>query len=194
MPNLSLPEPSTGRRWVDHAEAGATGVMAPRDTLVIDLDNRTVAAGPWSASLEAEQPGPDDILARYLALVYVMRGIDPGTEIPLRTLDVSVLARATELPSVEVEDRLVLLMQPGNRRLDAVRRVVKNKAAITAAVAVAATAIGLLILVPGGDASPQPPGGPEAPGPAPVSTANDGVEFAPHPIEPEIGEGLTIER
>lgn len=160
-------------------------MFTQRETLVIDLEARTVAAGPWAATLDSNRPSPEEILARYLALVYEMRGLEPGTEIPLRSLDISVLARATAMPAIDVEDRLVVLMQPGNRRLNAMRRLVRNRrVVVTGAVAVAATAVGLLILVPGGDAAPQEP----------ASADHDGVEFAPHPIEPEIGDALTIER
>ena len=108
-----------------------------------------------------------------------------GTTIPLRSLDVSVLAQALAMPPVDVEDRLVILMKPGNRQLEALRRLVKNRVVLTASVVVAATALGLLVFSPGGEASPQT---------TPDTDPGRGVEVAPTPVVPEIGEGLTIER
>lgn len=178
-------DPNPSPRSAPALAATDTKVRAPRDTLIIDLDAGTVAAGPWSTTFSANRPEPDEVLARYLALVYEMRQLEPGTTIPLRSLDVSVLSQALSMPPVDIENRLVVLMKPGNRQLAALRKLLKNRVALTAAVAVAATAVGLLVLIPGGDAAPQTPAG---------SETDNGVEVAPEPVEPEIGEGLTIER
>lgn len=162
--------------------ASSSTTLTRRETLVIDLAAGTVSAGPWSTELGAGSDDPDEIFTRYLALVYEMRQIEPGTPIPLRSLDIAVLAQALTMRPADIEQRLVVLMTPGNRRLEAMRTMLKSRVGIAAAVVVAATAVGLLIVVPGGEASPGD------------TTDTSDVQVAPSLVEPEIGEGLTIER
>jgi hypothetical protein len=192
-------------------EADPGDLLAARSTLVIDLDEGTVAAGNWSASFAPGSDDPDDVLARYLALLYEMRGLEVGTPIPLRTLDVSVLSQALALPAPAVEERLEVLMVPGNRRLERARRLLDRRILVPAAgLVVAATAVGVLVFTPsvaepatGGElgravgavavspvVAPQP-GTDIAPG-----AVDPSVQVAPPGVdtEPEIGEGLTIER
>lgn len=201
-------------------------LLASRSTLVIDLDEGTVAAGNWTTSFAPETDGPDDILARYLALLYEMRGLEPGTPIPLRTLDVSVLSEALAMPARAVEQRLEILMVPGNRTLDRARRLLDRRILVPAAgLVVAATAVGVLLFSPSaaepsvgaeigravGTETQSVVGGPDTdtgvevapPGVVTDPEIGDGltverddVEFAPPGVdtEPEIGEGLTIER
>lgn len=195
---------------------------ASRETLKIDLMEGTVAAGPWTTTFSPEPADSDEILARYLALVYEMRGIEAGTPIPLRTLDVSVLAGALTMSPRDVEGRLVILMEPGNRRIDALRSLLRRRVLLpVAGVVVAATAVGLLVVVPRSEATPgsdlgRAVGGAVADAtqqvaPAPVEpeigeslvvergpdgtdTSEPGVELAPEPVEPEIGQTLVVER
>src|SRR5690554_3533914 len=121
-------------------------LLASRSTLVIDLEEGTVAAGNWTTSFAPETDGTDDILARYLALLYEMRLLEPGTPIPLRSLDVSVLSEALAMPARAVEQRLEILMVPGNRTLDRARRLLDRRILVPAAgLVVAATAVGVLL-------------------------------------------------
>jgi hypothetical protein len=179
-------------------------LLASRSTLVIDLDEGTVAAGNWTISFAPGADGPDDILARYLALLYEMRGLEPGTAIPLRSLDVSVLSEALAMPARAVEERLEILMVPGNRRLEQARRLLRRRVLVPAAgLVIAATAAGVLLFSPSADhptvgSQVGRAVGTEAQSAlaAPIVAADPDVEFAPPGVDttPEIGEGLTIER
>lgn len=133
--------------------------VATRTELVIDLDDGTVAAGPWSTTTEGPAHA-DDVLIRYLALLYEMRGLAPGTALPLRTLDLDVLSQALALPVPDVEQRLDVLMAPDDGRVDRLRRALSLRVLVPAAgLVVAATAAGALVLLPGG--SPATPTGSE---------------------------------
>ena len=167
-------------------------LLASRSTLVIDLHEGTVAAGPWSTTFRPDADGTDDVLARYLALVYEMRNLAPGATIPLRTLDVSVLSTALALPADEIEGRLVVLMEPGNRRLAGMRSLLRARVLVPAAgIVVAATAVGVLVMVSGSEAAP----GTEVGRSVASVVGDNSVEVAPPGADvPEIGDGLTIER
>jgi hypothetical protein len=189
-------------------------LVAARSTLVIDLGEGTVAAGSWSTSLPPGSDDPDEVLARYLALLYEMRGLAPGTPIPLRTLDISVLANALALPAPAVQERLVVLMEPGDQRVEHARRLLSRRILVPAAgLVVAATAAGLLLFSP---SAPEPTTGTElgravgsvvdtpvlAPEPDTTIASGPGItgstvapqEAPPGADEPELGDGLTIER
>jgi hypothetical protein len=197
-------------------------LLASRSTLIIDLDEGTVAAGSWSTSFDPGTDAVDDVLARYLALLYEMRDLAPGTPIPLRTLDVSVLASALAMPATVVEERLEVLMAPGDGRVERVRRLLGRRMLVPAAgLVVAATTAGVLMFVQGADRAPGAELGrmvgatagmaqvvPEldvAPAPsagigagAATSDGSTRVE-APSQVAPptgggaEVGEGLTVE-
>ena len=130
-------------------------LVVSRSHLVIDLDEGTVAAGPWSTSFSPDNDSADDVLVRYLALVYEMRGLPAGTPIPLRTLDVSVLSEALAMPSVDVEARLHILMDSGSGRIERLRTLLRAKVLIPAiGLVVGVTGAGVLLLVPNSEAVP----------------------------------------
>ena len=134
------------------------GVLGPeRSRLVIDLDERRLRAGPHETTLGA--PTADEVLATYLSLLYTMRHATPGTPLPLRDADISVLSRALELASTDVESRLVDLMADPDGAVDRRHRWLRRRLLIPAAgVLVAATAIGSLVLLSGaGDPSGTEP-------------------------------------
>ena len=65
-------------------------VIPERSRLVIDLTGNSVSIAGEAVQLESAER--DHILDRYLSLVYVLRNIEPGTEIPLRYSDVGILS------------------------------------------------------------------------------------------------------
>lgn len=147
-----------------HALLDAYGVdpgelVPDRTELVVDLDEHLLAAGGEARSLGA--PTADEVLTTYLSLVYTLRRTTPGTTLVLRDADVDVLARVLELTGPEVERRLQeLMVEPDGavrRRMGALRaRVVVP----VAGVVVAATAVGVVLLVARGDGG-RPAGAPE---------------------------------
>ena len=133
------------------------GVLAPeRSRLVIDLDEGRLRAGPHEQPLTA--PTADEVLATYLSLVYTMRHATPGTPLPLRDADISVLSRVLELTSTDVEHRLVDLMADPDPQLRVRHRWLRRRVLVPAAgVLVAVTALGSLVLIDGGADEVVPP-------------------------------------
>ena len=67
-------------------------IVPPRSKLVVDLDEGILRVdGRRSATEVGEGADRHEVLARYLALVYSMRQVQPGTEITLRVDDLDVL-------------------------------------------------------------------------------------------------------
>jgi hypothetical protein len=64
------------------------------DTLEFDDERRYMAVG-WTVWEMARSETPQDVLSEYLSFVYSMRGLEPGTPIPLRRGDLEVLESVT---------------------------------------------------------------------------------------------------
>lgn len=163
------------------------GVLAPeRSRLVIDLDERRLRAGPHETTIGA--PTADEVLATYLSLLYTMRHATPGTPLPLRDADISVLSRALELASTDVESRLVDLMADPDGAVDRRHRWLRRRVLVPAAgVLIAATAIGSLVLV-SGSTEPVPVTGPPVVTEQPVVSEQPDVSLIP-PVVMERGPG-----
>lgn len=91
--------------------AGAGSVVPERSELVVDLSEQSVAAGGAVQPLPADA-SIDEVLGRYLSLLYLLRGMEPGRALTLRSRDLAVLAAALERSITEVEQRLARLMGP----------------------------------------------------------------------------------
>ncbi len=86
------------------------GELVPdRSELVIDLNHGALFAGQRTRILPREASF-DDVLERYLSLLYLMRGLEPGRRLSLRDHDLEVLAEALERNLAEIEGRLFDLM------------------------------------------------------------------------------------
>lgn len=163
---VELEDVEQGRRRLDSTQLEAlldlygvepTGLLPERARLVIDLDEGRISVDQTGVDV-AEERGPDAILARYLALVYRLRGLDIGTPIPLRDVDVELLATALVLDGSEVERRLQRLIEEESTVADAQRRIRRQFLVPLAGVVIGATAAGTVILVAEDDA----PGAPDA--------------------------------
>ncbi len=199
---------------VDDAELlpGRTRLVIDLDEGLLHIDDTTAALGPRPGGRGSvprltgtsdRPPGapavePDDVLARYLALVWRLRGVEPGTVIALRDLDVQVLADALELGPEAVERRLRHLLTADRSRRTS--RLLRRRLLVPAVgVVVAATAVGVLVLV--ADDAPTPDPAPsvsigdatvvEAPGPS-VSIGDATVLEAPAPSV-SIGDASVVE-
>ena len=135
----------------------ATSELVPsRSRLVIDLANGTVAVAGERRAFATDDP--DEVLTRYLSLVYALRGLPAGTPVPLRDLDLAVLGQALRIGAGEVEARLVGLMQDPDDRVETTTRDLRRRLVVPAAgLLVAVTAVGALVLVTrDGDAASDP--------------------------------------
>lgn len=121
-------------------------LVPARSRLVIDLDEGTVAVAEQARAFATDDP--DEVLTRYLSLVYALRGLPPGTPVPLRDLDLAVLGQALRLGAGEVEARLVTLMQDPQQKVAPTTRDLRRRLVVPAAgLLVAVTAVGALVLI-----------------------------------------------
>lgn len=130
----------------------ADALVPERAQLVIDLDERTLAAGGEERSLAGRAPTADAVLASYLSLVYTLRHTEPGTPIVLRASDVEVLARVLDLAGPAVASRLHQLMIEPDGEVQRRSGLLRGRVLVPlAGVVVAATAVGALLFVQGDD-------------------------------------------
>lgn len=190
-------------RWLSSLyDVRADQLVPARSQLVIDVDEGWVAIGPHRGAAPQTAEGPDDVLKRYLALVYELRGLAVGSPLRLRDLDLDVLGHALELRTRDVQRRLHDLMQGDREPVDSVaRRLRKNVVVPLAGVLVAVTAVGGLLFVRADDDRPASPttvvdvsrAGAVVPGSVDIGTA--AVEVNPAATgSVVIGEPIVVER
>ncbi len=149
----------------------AHALLPQRTRLVIDLHEGHVTAG--GVRVPALRTGGratgrdaadrrlgravDDVLTRYLGLVYGLRGLSPGVPLALRHDDLEVLAEALGRTVSDVERRLAGLMaDPGDRVTRRIRHLLVRLVVPEAGILVATVAAAALVLEPGGGHLPPP--------------------------------------
>ncbi len=183
LDEIEILEVETGRRALDDQDLRTltelyglkTSSMVPsRSRLVIDLEEGVIEADGTTAELpDAEEPaGRDEVLSKYLALVYSMRGQEPGTSITLRLGDLDVLAEVFESDRRTIEDELVALMvttpEPVKKRF----RLLRGRTVVpVVGVLVATTAAGALVLTDAQESSAAESAGTPTEQPAPEAQA-----------------------
>jgi hypothetical protein len=185
--SVELLEVETGRRPVLDPDLvtltelygiATTDLIPDRSQLVIDLDEGMLGVGERQVLLGVETPARADVLAQYLAMVYAMRELRPGTEVPLRSPDMEVLAAALGTPVEQLEDELRTMM-PNTAVVEPRLSRLRGRVLIPAiGVVVAATTAGMLLL---------------------VSNASEATPAVEDPavgavVEPEIGDAVVQER
>jgi len=152
---IDLDDIENGRRAVDDVTLSNllslygiedAGLLPTRSRLVIDLDASRIAIDQVDVTVD-ESASADMVLARYLALVYRLRDLPLGTPLSLRDVDLDVLSSALAIDSTEVESRLERLMLDKSAVSRDQRRLRRRLLVPLAGVIVAATAVGVLVLV-----------------------------------------------
>ena len=164
------------------------GLVPERSQLVIDLADGRIAVNHTDLDVDSTA-GPDAILARYLALVYRLRGLPIGAPLELRDVDVAVLSTALEIGSTGVETRLDRLMDDESQVSLDQRRIRRQLLLPVIGVVIAATSIGTLLLVTDAPQVPASPSSLET-GTLEISTAV--IEEAPDVIT-DLGSGGAIQ-
>lgn len=114
-----------------------------RSELVIDLDEGWLAASGHEVAV-----GGGDVLTRYLALIYTLREIPAGTPVPIRDLDIGVLAHALDTDRGRIENDLDAMMTKRADEVSATSRGLRDRIVVPlAGILVGVTAIGGLVLV-----------------------------------------------
>lgn len=177
LPVALLEDAEAGRASLDEATLQQISALydlpvselAPqRAELIIDLDEGVLSIN--DKSMQTFGTSTDQVLTRYLALVYSLRDLPAGAEVPLRNLDVGVLAHALEAERIAVANRLGELMTHDGDQVDDLRGSLRRKLVVpVAGILVGVTAIGGLVLVKA----------------QPVATVNDDI-----PVE--IGDAVMI--
>lgn len=121
-------------------------LVPQRSKLVIDLNDGAVAIGESAATLDAT--APQDVLAKYLALVYELRGLRMGSPLKIRELDLGVLSNALELRPREVQSRIHTLISGDREPIDSARRRIRNRLVVPmAGILVGVTTVGALLFI-----------------------------------------------
>lgn len=128
------------------AYGAQSGPIVPeRSELVVDLESGALLAGHRTRMVPADA-SIDEILGRYLSLLYLIRGLEPGRRLPLRGDDLEVLSDALQRNIAEIEQRLFELMLPGEVGPWLSR--VRHRLAVPAAgILVGLTTVGSLVFV-----------------------------------------------
>jgi len=161
---------------------------------VIDVDEGTIAAAEHRVGLDGATHG-EQVLTRYLALVYALRGLPVGSAVTFRDIDLAVLGHALDDDVVGVEDRLHALLVEHRPELWNTARLFRRAAVVPmAGLLVGLSAVGGLVLVQrsaGAPAEFDPP-------PADQVGMTIGVDARPgHPslgVATEIGDAVVVER
>jgi hypothetical protein len=122
-------------------------LMPGRHELVVDLDQRELAAAGHTQPLAGTAPTADEVLASYLSLVYTLRSSAPGTPLSLRQGDLDVLARALALATPEVEHRLRDLMAEPAAEVHRRSSLLRARVLVPAAGVLVAVCIGGALVV-----------------------------------------------
>lgn len=142
--NLALDDGQIAR-LVRLYRADAGSVVPERSELVVDLDAGAVAAAGTTEPLPPGA-GVDEVLARYLSLLYLLRGLEPGRPLTLRSADLDVLAAALERSVSSLEARLAELMLTDE--VDSWFSRLRHRVAVPAAgLLVGLSAVGGLLLI-----------------------------------------------
>ena len=166
---LSLSDDQINRLMIAYG-VGSGALVPERSELVVDLHHGALFAGSKTRVLPKEAD-LDDILGRYLSLLYLMRDMGPGRELALRGRDLEVLSQALARSVDELEQRLAELMLP-NQALPWFDRLRHRLGVPAAGLLVGLTSVGSLVLI-------QFPKGERPSTPEPTSEGSVGTTAAP---------------
>jgi hypothetical protein len=177
-------------RWVGALYGvGSSEIVPARAQLVIDLDEGAISVGSRRSPVTGPIEGAgsfDHVLGNYLALVYLLRDLPPGTPIPVRELDIAVLAQALQRDRREVRTALGRLVSTDGEGLAMRSHALQRRVVVpVAGILVGLTAVGGLLLVRSSGSEARADDGP-ATEEGPAVTARD--------VPVEIGDAVVIDR
>lgn len=167
-------------------------LIPERSHLVIDLNEGTMEVGARTVSFTGSEVERREVLGSYLAMVYSMRDLPPGTALALRSPDLEILEGVLSVPQRLIEEELrSMMVDPRELVTPRLSRLKGRVLVPVIGVVVAATAAGLLLLVSDSDAS-------TAPGPVtePTTQVGSGTTVTPDgaTVEVELGDAVVQER
>jgi len=125
-------------------QVNAGMVIPERSELILDLDRQHLSVGTKSMSFDSLHT--EDVLERYVALVYMMRGLDYGSDLVLRDRDLDVLSRSLGRETEELRAQIIGMIEAPDS-VQRAKSVSKTRMIAAAGILVGVTAIGTLVLV-----------------------------------------------
>lgn len=102
------PDLKSLRALQDLYGVGATAAPS-RNELVLDLNEQQLRVG--SEVVDFDSPTTDNILERYVSMLYVLRNATPGTPLPLRDKDIVTLTDAFSIDPDELQRQVDLSIE-----------------------------------------------------------------------------------
>jgi hypothetical protein len=175
-------------------------IVPQRAKLVIDPDEGVLQIGARRVLL-APTATPREVLMRYLALVYTMRGIKPGRFLVPRVADLEVLGTYLDRTPDGLRRDLEDLMASAREELTGTSSTLRARAVLPGVgLLVGLSAVGALLLIGGGDDA-LPAAGRTVPvtsvaprGASATTVIGDAVTFDHGPGTVAIGDGLAFSR
>lgn len=131
-------------------------LIPERSRLIVDLDEGLLRVDRNRTKV-SKHADHGEVLARYLAMVYSMRHVQVGTQVPLRVEDVETLGAALRRSTTTIETDLSELMLNGTEIVGQRARLFHKRLLVPAAgVLVAFCGAGALILTHGPDSPTAP--------------------------------------
>lgn len=128
----------------------ATSIVPARSKLIVDLNEGTLEIAGRRDGLGRTAVSRDEVMARYLAMVYSMRQVPPGTAVPLRLDDLDVLGRSLHMGAEQLRIDLDRLMAADDDLVARRHRSLRTRVLLPAAgILVAFCGVGALVLVQG---------------------------------------------
>lgn len=125
-------------------EVDAGPVVPQRSELILDIDRQQLKVGETAVSFDSLHA--EDVLQRYVSMIYVLRGQEPGSDLVLRDRDMDVLSTSLGYTESDLRREIYgLIAAP-----DSVQRaqaVSKRRIVLAAGVLIGLTAVGTLVLV-----------------------------------------------
>lgn len=132
-------------------------VIPERSRLILDLGSGQMQIGDTGFATGTGNGEVDEILQRYLSLLYLMRNMQPGTELTLRDRDLEVLSETLQQSLQGLELRLGELMLGKAGKVEKKKGLLGRKLLVPAAgLLVALTAVGSLVIVGGQSGNDAP--------------------------------------
>ncbi len=198
---VELEDIEEGRRQLDEQQLADvltvygienTGLLPERSQLIIDLDQGRIAVDR-SDIVVGPTPDTDAVLTRYLALVYRLRELPLGTPLNLRDIDLDVLSTALSIEPQTIGSRLEqLMLQREVVRTDQ-RKLRRQLLVPLAGVIVAATAVGVLVLVSQINDNSTPTNSPSTRVTTDIGVGGAVVDNPAAQITTDIGNGGAVE-
>ncbi len=129
-------------------------VVPHRAKLCLDISSKYLRVGETKENLS--RVDYHHVLDRYLSLVYMLRNVEPGTEIPLRSHDLAILEASLLERSELIEEQLLAAMAANDPELSSLLAKLKKKLWIPGAgILVGAVTVGALVFASQADPEPD---------------------------------------